>query len=207
MGVDRLLLTRTKCALERRNLHDTNERELIHWYALCTRARHEKKVRERLDLRGLDVFLPLIPRERQWHDRKKIVEVPLFAGYVFARFEEAMRSLVLGTPGVASVVGQGATPSPIRDEEIEGVRRLVEVVAETGEIPGPSPTVRRGQAVEVTAGPLAGVRGVVAERRGERALVQIGVAAIGQGIKVEVAGSDLRTLDDAEPARARTSSG
>jgi transcription antitermination factor NusG len=172
---------------------DRSERR--RWYALYTRARHEKKVDYLLRVRDIEVFLPLIPREKQWHDRRKIVDWPLFPGYVFARFETVETAQVLGTPGVATVVRQDGAPAPIPDQEIENVRRFAALVSETGEVPEPTPLIRLGQRAEIVTGVFTGLVGVVVQRRGSRALVQIGVETIGQGIKIEVEASSLRELE------------
>ncbi|UCC81676.1 MAG: UpxY family transcription antiterminator [Gemmatimonadota bacterium] len=162
------------------------------WYALYTRARHEKQVDARLQQRGIEAYLPLIPRERQWHDRKKIVPLPLFPSYVFARVAGNALPPALSTPGVASVVRLNGEPAPISDEEIENVRRFAVAVTETGLEPQPTPLVDEGQSVRIVSGPLSGVEGLVVERRGRwRALVQVGVRAIGQGLKIEL---DVRSL-------------
>jgi len=165
------------------------------WYAFHTRARHEKRVDSRLQDRGFEVFLPLVPRERQWHDRKKIVEWPLFPSYVFARaaYESLFRAL--DTPGVAGVVRVAGRPVPVPDEDIENVRLFTAAIVETGQVPEPEPLVEEGQHVRVISGPLDGVEGLVVERRGRgRALVQVGLKAIGQGLKVEVANTALRVI-------------
>jgi transcription elongation factor/antiterminator RfaH len=200
-----LLLRRTECALpvqpdisELRTASPGTLRTdpVARWYALYTRARHEKRVVQRLNRQGIQVFLPLIPRERQWHDRKTVVDWPLFPGYVFARLRGGATSLVLSTPGVVTIVSQNGSPAPIRDEVIEGVRRLAAVAAETGTIPKPSPLVHEGRRVRITSGPLRGLEGVILQRRGgDRVLVQFGVQAIGQGLKVEVEANLLRLLE------------
>jgi transcription antitermination factor NusG len=73
--------------------------EAPHWYACYTRARHEKRVDEQLAERGLETYLPLLARERQWSDRRKVVEFPLFPGYVFCRFTLDELHEVLTVPG------------------------------------------------------------------------------------------------------------
>jgi transcription antitermination factor NusG len=166
------------------------------WYALYTRARHEKKVDRLLRLREFEVFLPLVPRESQWHDRKKIVDWPLFPGYVFARFGLKSTAQVLGTPGVATIVRQDGVPAAIPEIEIENVRRLASVVSETGALPEPTPLVQCGQHARISRGPFAGVHGVVVQRRGSgRVLIQIGLDVIGQGIKIEIEESSLQELE------------
>jgi transcription antitermination factor NusG len=157
------------------------------WYALYTRSRHEKRVAEALGRRGFDVYLPLVPRESQWHDRKKTVHWPLFPGYVFVRFEPGQATTALSVPGAVRVIGVRGEPAPIRDSEIENVRRFASCLAETGVVPTPEPLVDVGQEVVVQSGPFGGVRGRVLERRAAgRVLIQIGVRAIGQALKVEL---------------------
>lgn len=150
----------------------------------------------RLRRRDFEVYLPLIPRVREWHDRKKTVLWPLFPGYLFARFTAGDALRVLNTPGVATVVRWNGVPAAVADEEIENVRRFAGAVAELGEVPDPTPLIERGQRVRITFGPMKDVEGVVVERRGgARAVVQIGLRAVGQGIKIDVDGRWLRVLD------------
>lgn len=166
------------------------------WYALHTRARHEKRVSFRLQKGGFEAFLPLVPRERRWHDRKKVIEWPIFPGYVFVRFSLGVLSRVLGTPGIASVVRFNGEPAAISEEEIDNVRRLAAAIRETGQFPEPTPLVEEGQRVRIVSGALRGVEGVVVERRGGgRVLVQVGLRAIGQGVRVDVDATTLRVLD------------
>ena len=98
------------------------------WYALLTRAHHEKIVTHRLCERGVATFLPVVSEVRHWKRRKKRVELPLFSCYVFAKLlptnEDRLR--VLRVDGVFSLVGVRGTGTPIPDEQIEAVRRLVE---------------------------------------------------------------------------------
>jgi transcription antitermination factor NusG len=60
----------------------------LHWYALRTKSRHEKVVRDQLDKQGIEPLLPTVKRLSQWKDRKKEIEVPLFSGYCFVRFAQ-----------------------------------------------------------------------------------------------------------------------
>ncbi len=169
------------------------------WHAVYTRSRHEKKVAAGLEDRGFGVYLPLVPRESQWHDRKKLVYWPLFPGYVFVRFAGADVAAVLGMPGVASVVSVNSRPAPIPEADIENVRALAAAIAETGSVPVPETLVARGQAVRVHDGPFAGVRGLVLEQRGDRAILQVGLEAIRQAVRLEVEAARLRPLHGTRP--------
>ncbi len=173
------------------------------WYALYTRSRHEKRVAETLEQRGFDTYLPLVPRVSEWHDRKKTVHWPLFPGYVFVRFRLADASRVLAVPGSVQVIGVAGRPAPIPDEEIDNVRLFAACLTETGIVPRPAPPVERGQRVVVQSGPFSGVRGVVLEHRGTgRVLIQIGLAAIGQALKIELDPKDLEASAVNERERA-----
>lgn len=167
----------------------------VRWYALHTRARHEKQVDRRLRERRFEAYLPLIPQVRQWHDRRKVLQLPLFPGYVFARFSLDATTRVVETPGVATVVRHEGRPAPITDEEIENVRRFAAAIAETGTVPTPTPLIEKGERVRIVSGDLKGVEGLVVERRGgARVLIQVGVRTIGQGVKLEVDAASLRAV-------------
>ena len=135
------------------------------WYALLTRARHEKIVAHRLHQHGVAAFLPLVTEVRHWRHRKKRVELPLFSCYVFAKLlptnEGRLRALRID--GVFSLVGVRGTGTPIPDEQIEAVRRLVEGHLRWGS----HPFLKIGQRVRIRSGALDGVEGILVSRSGE----------------------------------------
>jgi transcription termination/antitermination protein NusG len=157
----------------------------LRWYACYTRSRHEKRVAAMMEERGIETYLPLVPRMSQWKDRKKLVEWPLFPSYVFSRIALRDSYTVLSVPGVATLVKSDGQPAPIEDCEIENVR-LLECALRGGDIPVDArPFYAEGEWVQVRAGPFAGIRGVVVERRGRRRVL-IGLKAIGQGMEVDI---------------------
>jgi transcription antitermination factor NusG len=155
------------------------------WYACYTRSRHEKQVAQLLGQRGIESYLPLIPRLRQWKDRKKVVEWPLFPSYVFGRFRLSCLHEVLSVPGVATVVRSNGQPVAIATEELENVRRFAAGLVEGEAEAELRPYIEQGQWVRITAGPFVGVKGLVIERR-NRKRVLVGLAAIGQGLEIDV---------------------
>ncbi|HEY0808602.1 MAG TPA: UpxY family transcription antiterminator, partial [Longimicrobiales bacterium] len=161
-----------------------------HWYACYTRARHEKMVETQLRQRGLESYLPLVQQVRQWSDRKKVVQFPLFPSYVFGRFTLREVHAVLTTPGVSTIVRASGYPTPIADTELENVKRFAIGLAEAGIEPETRPFLVEGQWVRVLEGPFEGVEGMVVERRG-RKRVLVGLAAIGQGLEIDI---DTRLL-------------
>ena len=74
------------------------------WYAAYTHARHEKKVAQQLEQRGIEHFLPLYRSVRRWKDRRKELDLVLFPGYVFVRVPVSQRLRVLQLPGVSRFV-------------------------------------------------------------------------------------------------------
>lgn len=161
----------------------------LRWYALRTRSRHEKLVRDRLTKQGVEPLLPTLMRLSQWKDRKKAVEVPLFAGYCFARFSWRERLPVLTVPGVVNIVQSGTTPQPIPEEEINSLKSLMDSA-----LPYDAhPYLREGMAVEVIRGPLEGVRGVLL-RKDKRYRLVLSVHLIKQAASVEIDAADVMPI-------------
>jgi len=160
------------------------------WYALKTRSRHEKVVVERLRERGFTTFLPLLHETRSWSDRKKVVELPLFAGYVFVKRgttnEERVRVLsVNGAVGFAGVGGGTWIP----EEQIESVRTLLAQKISCSLYP----FLKTGQRVRIRGGALDGVEGVLVARDRDRALV-VSIDAIEKSVMVRVEGYDVEAV-------------
>jgi transcription antitermination factor NusG len=155
------------------------------WYALHTRSRHEKMVAQRLGEWGVTTFLPMVTEVRRWSDRNKSVQLPLFGCYMFARFAPSRndRLRVLGIDGVLRLVGARGEGSPIPDEQVDAVRRLVE-----SELPWAShPFLKIGQRVRIRSGALDGLEGILVSRNGDSTLV-ISVDAIQRSLSVKVEG-------------------
>lgn len=89
------------------------------WFVLYTKPRNEKKVAERLEKIGLTVYCPMTIQVKQWSDRKKKIEVPLFNSYVFVYLPEANRNLVFEVPGIVRYLFWLGEPAVVRDEEIK----------------------------------------------------------------------------------------
>ena len=158
-----------------------------YWFAVWTRSRHEQVVRQQLEKKGIEAFLPTITRWSRWKDRKKKIDWPLFPGYCFGRFAPASALAVLKCAGVVNIVSFEGKPAPIPEHEIEGIRRLV-----TSELQyDPCPLIREGMMAEVTHGALRGVIGRLV-RKGSHACLVLSVDLIGQAVSVEVDAADVR---------------
>ncbi len=153
------------------------------WYAVCTRSRHEKVVHKALQENGMASFLPLHEVLSQWKDRRKVVEKPLFPGYLFVRSQQLELDRVTMIRGVAYVVGSGGKPALVPDDQVQAVRRVVE---------GPYTAVpwsqlQRGRRVRVTVGPLTGLESYIVERkRSRKSYLVITVELLGRSVAVEM---------------------
>jgi transcription antitermination factor NusG len=130
-----------------------------HWFVFYTKSRHEKKVQGFLIKRGYNVFLPMQKVMRQWSDRKKKVEVPLFNSYLFVLLTEDEIPLVLQTPGISWNIRYNDRPAILRNDDLEVIQRFlssglfIEAAIEQALI--------QGDTVEVIDGPLKGMKGSV----------------------------------------------
>ena len=159
----------------------------VNWYALWTRSRHEQVVREQLERKHIEAFLPTVIKWSRWKDRKKKIDWPLFPGYCFARFDAHERLPVLKCAGVVNIISFDGEPAPIPEHEIDGIRQLVE----SDLAYDPCPLIKEGMMVEVVHGPLRGVIGRLV-RKNEKARLVLSVDLIGQAVSVEVDAADVK---------------
>jgi transcription antitermination factor NusG len=165
--------------------------EDLRWYALHTRARHERVVELRLREHGLETYLPTVQEVHRWSDRRKKVEVPLFSCYVFLRtsLTPSDRTLVHRIDSVLGFVGVRGVGLPIPDDQIHGVRRILEQ-----EKPWRShPFLKVGQRVRVRGGALDGIEGIFMSENGDHSLV-ISVDAIQRSMAVRIDGYDVEPV-------------
>ncbi|RMG45776.1 MAG: UpxY family transcription antiterminator [Acidobacteria bacterium] len=159
------------------------------WYAIYTRARHEKVVARLLCQRGVETFLPLREAKRPlspW--RSRITRQPLFPGYVFSRcvLTAEAYNRIRSTAGVVHIVGTGQGPSPVPNVEIESIRMLVDQKLDCQ----PFPYLQVGKRVMVTDGPLRGLVGHIVRRKSREYFV-VGIDLLGRAVAVELKGSQL----------------
>jgi transcription antitermination factor NusG len=161
------------------------------WYAVLTRARHEKAAAHRLGERGVTTFLPTVTEVHRWNDRKKTVELPLFSCYLFVKLmpgnEERQR--VLRTDSVLGLVGTQGLGTPIPSDQIDAVRTLV-----SEQLPcSPHPFLKTGQRVRIRGGALEGIEGILLSRNGDRRLI-ISVDAMQRSLAIQVEGYDVEPV-------------
>lgn len=135
------------------------------WFALYTRPRFEKKVTRLLEEEGFEAWLPMQTVIRQWSDRKKKVEIPLFSSYVFIRIPKNQLYHAVQIDGVARTVGFSGEPAAIREEQIEMIRKVLKgpeafEVTETSFV--------KGETVAIINGPLKGFTGKWVNWKGKK---------------------------------------
>jgi transcription antitermination factor NusG len=160
------------------------------WWALYTRHQHEKTVAEILRTKGVEVFLPLYASMRRWRDRKKLLYMPLFPGYVFVRGVLSHRLHVMTTPGVHMILSQGDRAAAIPEDEINAIRQTVEGNYHVE----PHPFLKCGERVRVKRGSLCGVEGILVRKKNVFRLV-LSVQMLAQAVAVEIDASDVEAVD------------
>lgn len=151
------------------------------WYAVSVRSNFERIVAHSLGQKGYEILLPTYLSKRRWSDRTKSVECALFPGYLFCHMDLGQRVPLLNTAGVASILGSGRLPLPVRESEIAAIRRIVD----SGLPATPWPFLKTGQAVQITHGPLAGVEGIVVTIKNRTRLV-VSVELLQRSLTVEI---------------------
>jgi transcription antitermination factor NusG len=157
------------------------QRDNLPWYALRIQSKLGNIASATLCGKGYEVYLPLYRSRRRWSDRVKQLDVPLFPGYMFCRFDPRDRLPVLTTAGVISVVGAGKTPIPIDDAEVEAIRSILrsELAAQ------PWPFLGVGSKVYIERGPLAGLEGMITNSDKVYRLV-VSVTLLQRSVAVEI---------------------
>lgn len=152
------------------------------WYVLYSKPRWEKKVDAVLIRKGIESWCPLNKVQKQWSDRKKVVEEPLFKSYVFVKINEQEKLEVLMTPGVLNFIYYLKQPAVIRDEDIETIKRYliledvkIEVVSSVG--------FKENTKVKVSHGVFIDAEGTVL--RGNHKKVYVQIESLGQLMVVE----------------------
>jgi transcription termination/antitermination protein NusG len=165
------------------------------WFALRVRPNYEKPVAAALRGKGLQEYLPLVRSRRQWSDRVKEMDLPLFPGYLFCRLNLEERMPLLTTPGFLYLVGVGKNPEPVDETEIAAIR----TVLRSGLTVTPWPSLMIGQKVQLKHGPLRGLEGVLT-RIANQHRMYVSVTLLKRSISVEVAPGWIQPISSAGDA-------
>ncbi len=161
------------------------------WYVLHTKSRFESVVNDGLQRKQIEVFLPKITVKSKRRDRKAMIRIPLFPGYVFVKTDlhPNHHLEIVKTAGAVRLIGSKRGPVPVPDETIDSLRIMVstEFPVSTGN------RLQKGDRVMVVSGPLAGVTGTFVRYRGQGRVI-VNIEALGQYAGVEVSEDDLEIL-------------
>ncbi len=153
----------------------------MQWFAFRVRPRHEKSVALQLREKSEECFVPLMKRTKKWAKRVVVVELPVIAGYVFCRSHRFGMLPILKTFGVVDLIRSGNSPVPIPDSEISALERAISAAVSVE----PCPYVEVGQKVEIRSGPLAGIVGIVSDRKKSDQLI-LSVALLRRSVRVQI---------------------
>jgi transcription antitermination factor NusG len=156
------------------------------WYAVYTKPRAEAKVADRLLEKGLEVYYPTVHELRQWSDRKKMVERPLFSSYVFVKADLTNYQKVRQVYGVVNFVYHLGKPAKIREQEIEAIKSFLNIaIPETI-------SFEPYQEVLIIEGPLAGKKGTI-ESVGKNTL-RLSISELKLSLKAEISHSKVEKV-------------
>lgn len=161
------------------------------WYVLHTRSRHESVVADQLDRKSLEVFLPKVKVPSRRKDRRVMIPVPLFPGYLFIKTDlhPHHHLEIVKTAGAVRLIGSHLGPVPVPDGTIDSLKIMV--AAEAPVFAGAR--LQKGDRVLVVSGPFAGVQGIFVRYRGQGRVV-VNVDALGQSAGVDVLEEDIERL-------------
>ena len=159
------------------------------WYVLYTKPRNEKKVAERLSAAGYNVYCPLHKVKRQWSDRMKVVEEPLFKGYLFIQVEDKRRDEVFYYPGAVRYLFWLRRPAIVREEEISTIQKWMghydhDQLRVTDITPGTY--------VRITSGKFMNEEGTLIDTSNSKALVQL--KELGIQLNLDLTQNELQAL-------------
>ncbi|MCL4490492.1 MAG: UpxY family transcription antiterminator [Nitrospirae bacterium] len=163
--------------------------ERLNWYALYVKSRHEFVTQGELVRKGISTYLPAVKKSRQWKDRKKFVDFPLFPGYCFVHIKPDPEDFisVLKTRGVVTLLSaKPGCPTPVSPEEINSLRLLVE----SGREFDIYPHLKEGARVRVKRGPLKGAEGTL-EKKEEQYMLLVSIKLLGRSVGVNICADDI----------------
>jgi transcription antitermination factor NusG len=151
------------------------------WFAVHVRTRHETAIASFLAAKGYEQFVPLYKFKKRWSDRIKVMDAPLFPGYLFCRFDPQYRLPILKTPGVIQIIGYNRIPTPIDETEINAIQTVIASGLQTQ----PWPFLTVGQEVRIESGSLRGLNGLVVKMKENHRLV-VSVTLLRRSVAVEI---------------------
>ena len=153
------------------------------WVVFYTAPRAEKAVNFRLQKKGYNTFLPLYLSGRVWKDRKKTIEMPLFASYIFVKAKDEIIGNITGIPGIVKVVYDQGQPAVITEEQVAHIHEFLKITA------GYRVAIAKGDEVKINRGLLSGKSGEIIRIGKEKVLLhikQLGLSAVAEVDRTDI---------------------
>lgn len=170
------------------NTHATNQKK---WHVIYTRSRAEKKVFAELERYGIESFLPLQKKLRQWKDRKKWVETPLISGYCFVNIDRKEYDKVLQIDNVVCYITFEGKAAVIPPGQIEALKKMTR--QSDFEVTVSQENFEQGQKVEIIAGPMIGIRGELVKLQNRKRFI-VRIEHINTVFSVEIPANNLTPI-------------
>ncbi len=164
--------------------------EMSQWRVLYTKPRAEKRALEALKEKGYELYLPTVTTIKQWSDRRKKVEEPLFKSYLFIRATLAETMTAAQHPNIVTMVHFGRQPAIVRNEEIETIRLIVAGEEHVAVVTG---KLEVGLRVRIVRGALRGRAGVLTEFRGTKRIA-VEIESLGCSLLVEMQSGSVEEI-------------
>ena len=169
--------------------------EKLNWFVLLTRSNFEQTVYNSITGKKIEAFLPRTRKKSKRKDRKLMIEVPLFPGYLFVRstIEPSAQLNILKTTGAVRLLGNTKGPLPIPESQITSLQLMT--AANVDLITGSSMLLQQGDPVMILEGPMAGVKGEFTRHKGKGRVI-IKIDLLGQFAGVEMDGENVEKIPD-----------
>lgn len=166
-----------------------------HWHALYVRSRAERKVLYQLEEKGIEAYLPMITRIKQWSDRKKKVEEPLFKSYVFVHNSLRQHYDVLSVYGVVRFVTFEHEAVVVPDKQIIAIKKYIDDPLEDENVVNNNEELKVGQQVRITNGVLQGLIGRLVSVNNKRRLI-VYIESVGKVIPVSISRAKVEPIQE-----------
>ncbi len=169
----------------------TNKKDNKKWFAIYAKSRSEKKVHKLLEDIDVESFLPLITRVKQWSDRKKKVEEPLFRSYLFVHIDLTDYYKVLQVPGVVKFINFENRPVPVPENQIVAIRQYVNDSDLHDDINYDD--FKEGELVRIKSGQMKDLVGRFVKIKGKHRII-IDIESVGQSLPINISRSSVEAV-------------
>jgi transcription antitermination factor NusG len=167
-----------------------NKSSEYYWVAAYTNPRSEKKVQELIKTHGVESYLPLVKNLKQWSDRKKWVEEPLFRSYIFVKLSEKEYLDVLSIPGIVRFITFSGKAAVIPEAQIELIRRLLITEKDLSVV---SERFAPGERIIIASGHLMGIEGEIIEYQSKKKVL-IRIDHLEQSVLLNISAAFLEAV-------------